>query len=189
MINVNDLKKGIVLELDKNLYQVIDYQLFKLGKGNSEARIRVKLRDLRSGANTERVFQTSDRVPRAMVERRAAQFSYLDGEMYYFMDSESFEQVGFSKDTISDSVPYLKDGMGVVLVVHGEKPIGLELPITVDLKVVDTSPGYKGDTATNVMKAATTETGLVVQVPLFIHEGVTIRLDTRTGNYLERVGQ
>ena len=189
MINVNELKKGIVLELDKTLYQVTDYELFKAGKGNSEARIRVKLRDMKSGANTERVFQTSDRVPRAMVERRAAQFSYQDGEMYYFMDSESYEQVGFSKDTISDSVPYLKDGMGVVLVVHGEQPISLELPITVDLKVMDTSPGFKGDTATNVTKAATLETGLVAQVPLFVNRGDVVRLDTRTGNYLERVGQ
>ncbi len=188
MINVNELKKGIVLELDKTLYQVTDYELFKAGKGNSEARIRIKLRDLKTGLNSQRVFQTSDRLPRAIVEKRQAQFAYQDGDIYYFMDSESFEQVAFNKDTISDSIPFLKDGMGVVLLLHGEQPVSLELPITVDLKVSDTSPGFKGDTASNVTKPATVETGTTLQVPLFVNNGDVVRVDTRTGQYLERVG-
>ncbi len=186
MIDINQLRKGIFLELDNTIYQVTDYQHFKTGKGNSEARIRLKLKELKSGINTERVFQTSDRLPRAIIERRPSQFLYSDGELFYFMDSESFEQVAFNRNSIPDTVPFLKEGMELTLVVHRENAISVELPVAVDLKVVEAEPGYKGDTASAITKMARLETGHTVQVPLFVNEGDTIKIDTRTGGYLSK---
>lgn len=177
----------MVLEFGRDLFEVISYEHFKLGKGNSEARIRLKLKDLRSGDATERVFQTSDHLPRAIVESREAQYIYEDSGLLYFMDSQTFEQMALSKKQLEDIVPYLKEGMIVEVLTRGETPVTVKMPITVDLKVVETGAGFKGDTASAATKPAKLETGVTIQVPLFVNSGGVVRVDTRTGLYVERV--
>jgi elongation factor P len=186
LINVGEIKRGIIIELDGQLQQIIEFQHIKMGRGS--AQVRLKFRNVRTGQITERSFQATEKFQRVRLDHSTVQFLYADGDQYHFMDTESFDQITLNKDQLGDAVNYLKDGLTMELLSYNEQPIGVELPITVDLKIEHTEPGFKGDTATGGTKPATVETGLVVQVPLFVNEGETIRVDTRTGSYLERVG-
>ena len=185
MISVTDLRKGVTFEMDGELYKVLDYQHNKPGRGN--ATIRTRLRNLRSGSNVDRTFQSGDRVQDVRLDRRTVQFLYSDGEFYHFMDLESYEQPILGTDILGDAANYLVDGLNLELSLYDSEPIDVELPVTVDMRVAKTEMAIKGDTATGATKDATTETGLVVRVPLFVSEGDTIRVDTRTGGYLTRV--
>jgi len=185
MIDTGDLKKGLTIELEGQLYHILDYQHIKMGRGS--AQIRLKLRDLRAGHTIERTFQAGEKFLRARVDRHNVQFLYQDGDLYYFMDTESFEQNPLTKIQLGDAVNYLKEGLTLELLTYGNEAIGVELPNSVDLKVVETGPAFKGDTAQSGTKPAVLETGITIQVPLFVNIGDTIRVDTRSGNYLERV--
>lgn len=186
MISAGDLRKGVVLELGGVLYELLDYEHFKAGKGNSEARIRLRLRNLRTGEPMERVFQTSDHFRRVMVESREAQFLYEDGELYHFMDTATFEQWPVAKEQVADIIPYLKEGMTVEVLAQDSQPITVRLPRTVNLKVVETAPAFRGDTAASGTKPARLETGATVHVPFFVNPGDVVKVDTRTGQYIER---
>jgi elongation factor P len=186
MLYATELRKGITVELDGQLYRVLDYHHLKLGRGS--AQVRLKLRDIRAGHTIERTFQSSERFPRARLEHRGVQYLYQEGGLYYFMDTKSFEQTPLNADLLGDAINYLKEGMTLEMLSYKNEPVGVELPVAVELKVAETGPGFKGDTATAGSKPATLETGLVIQVPLFISGGDTVKVDTRTGEYLERVG-
>jgi elongation factor P len=185
MISTGDLRKGVVIELDNELWQILDYHHIKMGRGS--AQVRIKLRNVKKGSIVERSFQAGDKWPRARLDRRQVQFLYRDGDDYHFMDTESYDQFHLNGEQLGDAVLYLTDGMNVDRTTYEGETIGVELPITVDLRVRETEPGYAGDTATGARKPATTESGLVVQVPLFVDVGDTIRIDTRTGEYQTRV--
>ncbi|MBN9495084.1 elongation factor P [bacterium] len=165
---------------------IMDYSHIKMGRGS--AQVRIKLRDVRSGSITEQTFQAGTKFTRARVERREMQYLYNDGQFYNFMNTETFEQIPIGADKVGDADKYLKENDTVEVVLFGEEVIGVELPITVELTVTDTEPGFKGDTATGGTKPATMETGLVVNVPLFIEPGTKIKVNTDSGAYVERVG-
>ena len=185
MIDVNELRKGVTFELDGNLYKVLDYSHNKTGRGN--ATIRVKARNLLTGANIERTFNSGQSVQD--VSRDFANVSYLynDGDLYYFMDKVTFEQPGIKAESLGESAQYLKEGMEVKLTFYKGEAIDVEMPTSVDLKVVEAEMAIRGDTATGVTKKVTTESGLTVQCPNFVNVGDTIRVDTRTGEYVTRV--
>ncbi|MGH2467099.1 MAG: elongation factor P [Candidatus Limnocylindrales bacterium] len=185
MISTGELRKGVVIELDNDLWQILDYHHIKMGRGS--AQVRIKLKNVKKGSIVERSFQAGDKWPRAHLDRRQVQFLYRDDDAFHFMDSESFEQFQLDPGQLGEAVQYLTDGMLLDRTTYEGETIGVELPITVDLVVASTEPGYAGDTATGARKPATTATGLVVQVPLFVTEGDTIRIDTRTGEYQTRV--
>ena len=184
MLNAAELRKGITIELDGKLYQVIDYQHIKMKR---TALARVKLRDIIDGHTIEQTFQNTEKFVRARLDYRNMQYLYNDGDLYYFMDEENFEQISLDKSQLGDATSYLKDGMSLQLSSYKGKLVGVEIPITVELKVTETGPSFKGDTATAGTKPATLETGITIQVPMFINEGDTLKVDTRTGSYLERV--
>jgi len=184
MISSGELRKGITIELDGELYQVIDYQHIKMKR---TALARLKLRDMRAGHTIERTFQSSEKFIRARLDYRRMQYLYNDGNLYYFMDEENFEQMPLSASQLGNAINYLKEGMSLEVSSYKGELIGVELPITVELQVTDTDPGFKGDTTTAGNKPATLEPGITIQVPLFINKGDVIKVDTRTGNYLERV--
>ncbi len=186
MISTGELKKGATIELDGKLLAIMDYSHIKMGRGS--AQVRIKLRDVRSGSITEQTFQAGTKFARARVERREMQYLYNDGQFYNFMNTETFEQIPIGADKVGDADKYLKENDTVEVVLFGEEVIGVELPITVELTVTDTEPGFKGDTATGGTKPATMETGLVVNVPLFIEPGTKIKVNTDSGAYVERVG-
>ncbi len=185
MIDVNDLRRGTTFILDGELYKVLEYQHHKPGRGN--AIIRTKLRNLRTGATIQQTFLSGDRVQEVRIERRGVQYLYNDGDLYYFMDTETYDQVGVPAHVLEGQTGYLKEGMELVISMYENQPIEVELPTAVDLQVVDTEMAIAGDTATNVMKKATLETGLEILVPLFVQAGDTVRVDTRTGEYVTRV--
>ncbi len=185
MIPATDLRKGVTFEFDGDLYRVLEYQHSYIGRGS--ANVRVKLRNLRTGRTMERSFGASDKVQEVRLELRQVQFLYRDDDLYYFMDTETYEQPAISDDVMGDRVDYLKDGLILSVSMHEGQPVEIELPVTVDLEVTQTAPGVKGDTATGATKRATLETGLKVQVPLFVEEGDVVRVDTRTGEYLTRL--
>jgi elongation factor P len=185
MVSTGDLRKGIVIELDGELWQILDYHHIKMGRGS--AQVRIKLRNVKRGQTVERSFQAGDKWPRAQLDRRQVQFLYRDGDDYHFMDTDSFDQFLLTAAQLEDVAKYLSDGMMLDRTSYEGETIGVELPVTVDLVVTDTDPGFAGDTATGARKPATLSTGLVVQVPLFVNEGDTIRIDTRTGDYQTRV--
>ncbi|HEX5451799.1 MAG TPA: elongation factor P [Candidatus Limnocylindrales bacterium] len=185
MIATGELRKGVVIELDNDLWQVLDYHHIKMGRGS--AQVRIKLKNVKKGSIVERTFQAGDKWPRARLDRRPVQFLYRDDDEFHFMDSETFEQFSLGAEQLGDAVHYLLDGMILDRTSYEGETIGVELPISVDVEVAETEPGYAGDTATGARKPATTATGLVVQVPLFVDAGDTIRIDTRTGEYLTRV--
>ncbi len=187
MVNTSELSKGMILEMNNSLFAVLDYERMKAGKGNSEARVRIKMRDVKTGFTQEKVFRTDDRLPKAQVDNRSFQFLYNDGDLFHFMDGETFEERILAKDAIGDAALYLTDGLAVEMLVYKNRPISVQLPITVDLKIEETDPGFKGDTATGGTKKAVLQTGLQVQVPLFLAPGDVIRVDTRSGEYLARV--
>ena len=185
-LSYGELKKGMPIALEGEPYAVVDYERTKMQKRAPVMRIR--FRSLRTGRVVDRTFNGFDvKFTVADVERRKAEYIYQDGDLYYFMDNETFEQFPLIGDRIADSLPYLIEQTAVDLVLYQDEPISIEIPLNVDLKVTDTDPGFKGDTATGGSKPATVETGLVVQVPLFIDVGETIRVDTRTGEYAGRV--
>ena len=186
MISTGDLKKGITIELDGGLYQIMDWQHIKIGRGS--AQVRLKLRDIRGGHTIERTFQSGEKFPRARLDRHTVQYLYNDESLYYFMDAETFEQSMLNREQLGDAVNYLKDGMTLDILYYKDEPISVELPNSVELEVMETEPGFKGDTATNLNKPAKLETGITIQVPLFVDAGQVIRVDTRTGLYLERAG-
>jgi elongation factor P len=186
VISTGELKKGATIELDGKLLAIMDYSHIKMGRGS--AQVRIKLRDVRSGSITEQTFQAGTKFTRARVERREMQYLYNDGQFYNFMNTETFEQIPIGADKVGDADKYLKENDTVEVVLFGEEVIGVELPITVELTVTDTEPGFKGDTATGGTKPATMETGLVVNVPLFIEPGTKIKVNTDSGAYVERVG-
>lgn len=185
MIDVNDLRKGVIFELDGNLYRVIDYQHHKPGRGN--AIIRVKARNLRTGSNIERTFQSGDRVQDVRLDFHNVSYLYSDGENFYFMDNETFDQQVVPAAIVGDYAGFLKDGMELKLTFYKGEPLDIDLPTSVDLKVVYAETAIRGDTATGVTKKVRTETGLEVRCPEFVKEGDLIRVDTRTGEYITRV--
>jgi len=185
MVSTGDLKKGIAIELDGELWQILDFHHIKMGRGS--AQVKIKLRNIKRGQTVERSFQAGDKWPRASMEKRPVQFLYSDGDDYHFMELEQYEQFVLTAAQLGDVVNYLKDGISVDRTSYQGETIGIELPINMDLVVSASEPGFAGDTATGARKLATLETGLVVQVPLFVNEGDTIRVDTRTGEYQTRV--
>ncbi|MDD5371480.1 MAG: elongation factor P [Anaerolineaceae bacterium] len=185
MIDVNDLRKGVTFEFDGSLFKVLDYSHNKPGRGN--ATIRVKIRDLRTGSTLEKTFQSGDRVQDVRLEFHTVQYLYRDGDLFYFMDTETFEQPGISGKILGDASGFLKEGMEVKLTYYNNDPIDIDLPTSVDLLVTQAEAAVKGDTATGVTKRVKTETGQEVQVPYFVKEGDTIRVDTRNGTYVTRV--
>jgi elongation factor P len=185
MIDVNDLRKGVIFELDGSLFRVLEYTHHKPGRGN--AIIRIKARNIRSGTNLEKTFQSGDRVQDIRLDYQNLQYLYNDGELYYFMNNETFEQPAIEKKMIGDAAGFLKEGMEVKLTFFQNEPLDIELPTSVDLKVVQADVAVRGDTATGVTKRVTVETGQPVDVPMFVKEGDVIRVDTRTGQYVTRV--
>jgi elongation factor P len=185
MIGVGELRKGVVIELDGTLYSVVEYQHIKVGRGS--AQIRLKLKNVKAGHQMERTFQAGEKFNRVRLERRPVQYLYREGDVLYVMDTESYEQFTVSAETLGDSAQFLKENMVMDVFLHDEQPIMAELPFTVDLEVVETPPGFRGDTASGSTKPATLETGVVVNVPFFINVGDVLRVDTRDGSYIERV--
>jgi len=185
MISAGDFKNGVTFELDGQVYQVVEFMHVKPGKG--AAFVRTKLKNIITGATVEKTFNPTDKMPRANIERKEMQYLYNDGDLYYFMDTETFEQLPINKDTIGDAFKFVKENMMVKILSYKGNVFGIEPPTFVELEVTQTEPGFKGDTATNATKPATLETGAVVKVPLFVEQGDIIRIDTRTGEYLERV--
>ena len=185
MISVTQLRKGVTFEVDNQIWKVLEYDHHKPGRGG--AIIRTKLRNLRTGATVNRTFLSGDRVQEVRLDHRTVQYLYDDGDLYYFMDVETYEQPALARELLEDVIPYLKENITLELDLYEGEPIGIELPITVELVVTDAPPGYAGDTASGATKEVTMETGLKLQVPLFIETGNALRIDTRTGEYLTRV--
>ena len=184
MINSGELKKGITIELEDKLYQVIELQRIKMKR---TALVRLRLRDIRAGHTIEQTFQNTEKFVRARLDFRNMQYLYNDGNLYHFMDEETFEQITLNDSQLGDAIGYLKENMSLQVSSYKDEFVGVELPITIELQVTETDPGFKGDTAAAGNKPATLETGITIQVPLFINQGDVIKVDTRTGTYLERV--
>jgi elongation factor P len=185
MISTGELKKGVVIELEGDLWQILDYHHIKMGRGS--AQVRIKFRNVRKQSIVEKTFQAGEKFPRATMERRTAQFLFSEGDDYTFMDTETYDQFVITAAQLGDAKDYIKDGLQLDRVSYEGETLGVELPINLDLTVTETDPGFAGDTATGTRKPATLETGLVVQVPLFVSVGDVIRVDTRTGEYQTRV--
>jgi elongation factor P len=185
MISTGELRKGVAIELDGDLWQILDYHHIKMGRGS--AQVRITLRNIKRGQTVERSFQAGTKWPRASMERRPVQFLYRDDNDFHFMDTDTYDQFMLRDDQLGESVQYLKDGMTLERTTYQGETIGVELPVTVDLRVTQTDPGFAGDTAQGARKGATLETGLVVSVPLFVTEGDIVRVDTRTGEYQTRL--
>ena len=184
MISTSDLKKGVTIELDGKLFTILDYEHIKVGRGS--AQVRMRLKDVRAGHITERTFQAGERFPRARLDRNTVQYLYQDGDLYYFMDQVTYEQSALNREQLADAMSYLKEGMTLDLLTYDGDPIGVEMPLSIELTITETGPSFKGDTAQGGTKSATLETGLVVQVPLFLNTGDKVKVDTRTGKYVER---
>lgn len=185
MINVNDLRNGVVFKEDNQLWQVVTYEHIKMGRGSGN--IKVKIRNLKTGATSEKSFITGAKVEEAGVEKKKAQFLYSDGETYNFMDPVSYEQFSVSKETVGEQAKFLKDGLDVILIVSEDAALGLEIPNTLIYEISETGPGEKGNTVSSVFKDATLDNGLLVKVPMFMKIGDKIKVDTRNGQYVERV--
>ncbi|MGD8622748.1 MAG: elongation factor P [Anaerolineales bacterium] len=185
MIDVNELRSGVTFELDGELFKVVEYSHHKPGRG--KATIRTRVRNLRTDAMLEKSFISGDKVQDVRLDYRQCQFLYTDGEMYHFMDTDTYEQPALPAEAIGEAVNYLKENMEVKLTFYGNEPLDIDLPTTVDLEIVEAEMAVKGDTATGATKSVTTETGLNVQVPLFVEQGDVIRVDTRSGEYVTRV--
>ncbi|MGB4504088.1 MAG: elongation factor P [Syntrophaceticus sp.] len=184
MVSTNDLRTGLTIEVDGEVYSVVDFQHVKPGKGS--AFVRTKLKNIRTGGVVERTFRAGEKVNRAHMERKEMQYLYRDGNSFIFMDNETYDQVGLTLEQLGDNADYLKENMNIFLLTYNGELMGIDLPYSVELKVVAAEPGVRGDTAAGATKAATLETGLVIQVPLFVEEGDVVKVDTRTGEYIER---
>jgi elongation factor P len=185
MIDVNELRKGVTFEMDGSLYKVVDYSHNKTGRGN--ANIRIKARNLLTGANIERTFNSGLSVQDVRLDFHNVSYLYSDGDFYHFMDNETFEQPAIKREVLGDDALYLKAGMEVKLTFYKGEPLDVEIPTSVELEVIEAEVAVRGDTATGVSKKVKTETGLEVQCPQFVKVGDTIRVDTRTGEYVTRV--
>ena len=183
-MQAGEFRNGVTFELDGNVLQVIEFQHVKPGKG--AAFVRTKMKNVITGAVTERSFNPTDKVEEAFVERRDMQYLYNDGDLYYFMDTETYEQEPVSKETLGDDFRFVKEEMMCKILSYKGKVFAVEPPMFVELEITETDPGFKGDTATNVTKPATLETGAEIKVPLFINVGDVLKIDTRTGEYLSR---
>lgn len=184
MVTAGDFRNRVTFEMDGNVYSIIEFQHVKPGKG--AAFVRTKIRNVISGAVTEKTFNPNDKYPTAFIERKDMEYLYNDGDLYYFMDSETYEQLPISPNVLGDNFRFVKENMVCKVLSYKGNVFGIEPPNFVELQVTETEPGVKGDTATNVTKPATLETGAEIKVPIFINEGEMIRVDTRTGEYMER---
>lgn len=184
MLSAGDFRNGLTFEMDNQIYSIIEFQHVKPGKG--AAFVRTKIKNVISGSVVERTFNPTEKFPIAYVERKDMQYLYNDGDLYYFMDKESYEQLPINKASLGDNFKFVKENMDCKIVSYKGNVFGIEPPTFVELEVTTTDPGFKGDTATNATKPATLETGAEIKVPLFINEGDMIRVDTRTGEYMER---
>ena len=185
MISTGEIRKGVVFELDGQPVRGLDWTHIKMARGS--AQVRLKIQNVRTGAITERTFQAGTRWPRGRVEQRKVQYLYADGDAYHFMDTETYDQFAISAAQLGEDAHFLKESTEVYVTSYEGEILGVDLPVSVDLRVVSTERGFAGDTATGARKPATLETGLVVQVPLFVNEGDLLRVDTRTGEYQTRV--
>ena len=185
MIVAGDFRNGVTFELDGQIFQIVEFQHVKPGKG--AAFVRVRMKNIITGATVERTFNPTDKMPKAHIERKDMQYLYNDGDLYYFMDVESFEQLPINAEKIGDTFKFVKENMVVKILSHKGNVFGIEPPTFVELEITETGPGFKGDTATGATKRSTMETGAIVKVPLFVNQGDMIRIDTRTGEYMERV--
>ncbi len=185
MVSTNDVRPGMALHLEEGLFQIVEYQHVKPGKG--KAFVRMRLKSLESGAVLDRTFRADEDVPLAVIERREHQFLYRDELAFHFMDTESYHQLTMTPEEVGQAADYLVESAVAVLPMYQDRPIGVELAASVELKVVAAEPGVKGDTVSGATKAVTVETGITVQVPLFVEQGDRIKVDTRTGAYMTRV--
>ncbi len=184
MISAGEFRNGVTFEMDGQVLQVVEFQHVKPGKG--AAFVRVKMKNVITGAVTERSFNPTDKYEPAYVERKEMQYLYSDGDLYYFMDTETYEQLPINKSTLGDDFRFVTENMNVKVLSYKGSVFAVEPPLFVELEITETDPGFKGNTATNTLKPAVVETGATVQVPLFIEQGDKIKIDTRTGEYLER---
>ncbi len=185
MISAGDFRNGVTLEIEGNVYQILEFQHVKPGKG--AAFVRTKLKNIINGGVVEKTFRPTEKFPQARIDRVEMQYLYNDGDLYYFMNTENFDQIALNKDDIGDSLKFVKENEMVKVCSYNGNVFAVEAPLFVELEITDTEPGFKGDTATGATKPATVETGAVVYVPLFVNQGDKIKIDTRTGEYLSRV--
>ncbi len=185
MISAGDFRNGITIEFDGNVYQIIEFQHVKPGKG--AAFVRTKLKNIKNGGVVEKTFRPTEKCPQARIDRKEMQYLYADGDLYNFMDTENYEQIALNKDTVGDALKYVKENEMVKVCSHNGSVFAIEPPLFVELQITETEPGFKGDTATGATKPAIVETGAQVMVPLFVDQGEVIKIDTRTGEYLSRV--
>ena len=185
MISAGDFRNGITLEMDGNIYQIVEFQHVKPGKG--AAFVRTKLKNIINGGVVEKTFRPTEKFPQARIDRVDMQYLYNDGDLFYFMNTEPYDQIGLNKDAIGDALKFVKENEMVKICSHNGNVFAVEPPLFVELEVTETEPGFKGDTATGATKPATVETGAVVNVPLFVEQGDVLKIDTRTGEYLSRV--
>ena len=184
MVSAGDIRNGITIEFENNVYQVIEFQHVKPGKG--AAFVRTKMKNIKNGGVIEKAFRPTERFEEARIERNDMQYLYNDGDLYYFMDVNTYDQIALSKDQIGDSLKFVKENEMVKICSHKGEVFSVEAPLFVELEITETEPGFKGNTATGTYKPATVETGAQVQVPLFVEIGDKIKIDTRTGEYLSR---
>ena len=185
MISAGDFRNGVTLEIEGNVYQIMEFQHVKPGKG--AAFVRTKLKNIINGGVVEKTFRPTEKFPAARIDRVEMQYLYNDGDLYNFMNTENYDQIALNKDDIGDSLKFVKENEMVKVCSHNGNVFAVEPPLFVELEITDTEPGFKGDTATGATKPATVETGAVVYVPLFVEQGDKIKIDTRTGEYLSRV--
>ena len=185
MVTAGDFKKGLTVEWDGGVWTIVDFQHVKPGKG--AAFVRTKIKNIMTGAVVERSFNPTDKMPKAIIETKEMEYLYSDGDLYYFMDNETYEQMPLTHEQVEDAIPYMKENTVATVRFFKGSAFSVEAPNFVDLKVIHTEPGFKGDTASNTTKPATVETGFTLQVPLFIEIGDKLHIDTRTGEYLNRV--
>jgi elongation factor P len=184
MISTSDLRRGLTVEIDGDLWAILEYHHLKIGRGS--AQVRIKMRNLKTGTIIERSVQAGEKFRRANLDRHTVQYLYREDSTFYFMDQDSFDQIAMDEHKLGDAVDFLKDNMELEIMTYEGQPVSLEMPNTVELAITRTDPGFKGDTAAGGSKPATLETGKVIQVPLFLSEGEIVRVDTRTGQYIER---
>ena len=185
MVSAGDFRNGVTLEMDGNIYQIIEFQHVKPGKG--AAFVRTKLKNIINGGVVEKTFRPTEKFPTARIDRVEMQYLYNDGDLFYFMNTETYDQIALNNETIGDALKFVKENEMVKVCSHNGNVFAVEAPLFVELEVTDTDPGFKGDTATGATKPATVETGAVVYVPLFVETGDKLKIDTRTGEYLSRV--
>ncbi len=185
MISAGDFRNGVTVEIDGNIFQIIEFQHVKPGKG--AAFVRTKLKNIISGGVVEKSFRPTEKFPTAHIDRVDMQYLYSDGDLYYFMNVENYDQIGLNSETVGDALKFVKENEMVKVCSHKGNVFAIDPPLFVELEVTDTEPGFKGDTATGATKPATVETGAVVYVPLFVETGDKLKIDTRTGEYLSRV--